>query len=71
MEQLHAAIAAAVRKLPATDWTRKAPVVYGEGQAPYPTCAEDIVGWLRDHYREHVTQCADLINEWSVPQNPG
>ena len=71
MEQLHAAIAAAVRRLPASDWTRKAPVVYGEGQDPYPTCADDIVGWLRDHYREHVGQCADLIRESSGPQNPG
>jgi hypothetical protein len=64
MAQLHAAVRAAARELPAGDWSRKAPVVYGEGQDPYPTCPEDIVGWLREHYREHVEQSAALIEEW-------
>jgi DinB superfamily len=64
MAQLHAAVHAAVREMPADDFTRKAPVVYTAGEDPYPTCAEDIVGWLREHYREHVGQSADLIEEW-------
>lgn len=64
MARLHDAVSAAIHRLPASDWTRKAPVVYGEGQDPYPTCPEDILGWLRDHYREHVAQSADLIEEW-------
>jgi DinB superfamily len=64
MAQLHAAVHAAVRQMPAADFTRKAPVVYTAGEDPYPTCAEDIVGWLREHYREHVEQSADLIEEW-------
>ena len=63
MGRLHAAIVAAVTRLPETDWSRKAAVVYREGQDPYPTSPEDVVGWLRDHYREHVQQSADLIRE--------
>ena len=64
MGQLHAAVHAAVRQMPAAEFTRKAPVIYTESEDPYPTCAEDIVGWLREHYREHVEQSADLIEEW-------
>ena len=63
---LHAAIVAACNKLPEADWSRKAPVVYGAGQDPYPTSPEDIVEWLRDHYREHVQQSADLIGDWDA-----
>lgn len=37
MERLHAAVAAAVSRMPDTDWTRKADVIYAEGQDPYPT----------------------------------
>lgn len=64
MEQFHAAVRATCAKLAEADWSRKAPVVYGEGQDPYPTSPDDIVGWLRDHYREHVDQSADLVEEW-------
>ena len=66
MGRLHAAVVAAVTRLPETDWSRKAAVVYGAGQDPYPTSPEDVVEWLRDHYREHVTQSADLIREWEA-----
>jgi len=44
----------------------KASVIYGEGQDPYPTSPEDVIGWLREHYREHVEQSADLIEEWAA-----
>jgi hypothetical protein len=66
MGRLHTAVTAAVTKLSAADWPRKAEVVYGEGQDPYPTSPEDIVEWLCDHYREHVTQSADLIDAWEA-----
>ena len=64
MARLHAAVCAAADGLHAEDWSRTAPVVYGPGQDPYPTSADDLIGWLRDHYREHVEQSADLIEEW-------
>jgi hypothetical protein len=64
MAQLHAAVRTAVRRMPVADFTRKAQVVYADGEDPYPTCAEDILGWLQEHYREHVEQSGDLIAEW-------
>jgi hypothetical protein len=64
MDDLHGSMRAMCAKLRDSDWSRKAPVVYGEGQDPYPTSPDDIIGWLRDHYREHVEQSADLVEEW-------
>ena len=64
MGRLHAAVVTAVTRLPEGDWWRKAAVIYGEGQDPYPTSPEDIIGWLREHYREHVEQSADLVADW-------
>jgi hypothetical protein len=66
MARLHSGVLAAVARLPEGDWSRKAPVVYGAGQEPYPTSAEDVIGWLRDHYREHVQQSADLVAAWKA-----
>jgi len=64
MGRLHAAVAAVVTRMPEADWPRKAAVIYGEGQDLYPTSPEDIIEWLRDHYREHVEQSAELIEDW-------
>jgi len=68
MGGMHAAVTAAVTRMPETDWSRKAAVVYDAGQDPYPTSPEDIVEWLRDHYREHVKQGGDLVDEWSAAE---
>lgn len=64
MGRLHAAVVTAVKRLPEGDWLRKVAVIYGEGQDPYPTSPEDVIGWLREHYREHVDQSADLVADW-------
>jgi len=64
MARHHAALRAAVDRLPSADWSRLAPVVYGAGQDPYPTSPDAVIGWLREHYREHVVQSADLIEDW-------
>lgn len=64
MAALHARVVKAITKLPESDWSRKAPVVYGEGQEPFPTSPEDVLGWLRDHYREHVHQAPELVEVW-------
>jgi hypothetical protein len=68
MGRLHQGVLAVVNRLPVENWARKAEVVYGNGQDPYPTSPQDIVGWLRDHYREHVGQSADLTAEWKLGQ---
>lgn len=67
MSRLHDAVTSALARLDDSAWRRVTPVVYGPGEQPYPTTAGDVVGWLSDHYREHVDQCADLIREWSTP----
>lgn len=64
MDSEHRLVSRTIDGLAAADWPRKAPVVYGDVQDPYPTSPEDIVGWLTDHYREHVDQCAELIEAW-------
>ena len=64
MAALHDAVVQATRGLPDESWTRKAQVVYGAGQDPYPTSPQDIIGWLSDHYREHVQQCPELVASW-------
>jgi hypothetical protein len=64
MATLHSVVLEAARGLPEASWSRKAPVVYGAGQDPYPTSPEEIIGWLSDHYREHVQQCPELVAAW-------
>ena len=71
MARLHGDVRKAVQDLSVSDWSRKGPVVYGTGQEPYPTSAEDIVGWLCDHYREHVEQSAALIEDWRTAKAGG
>jgi hypothetical protein len=66
MGRLHSAVTATASRMPEGDWSRKAAVVYAEGQEPYPTSPEDVVEWLSDHYREHVKQSADLIDDWTA-----
>ncbi len=41
-----------------------APVIYSPGAAPYPTSARDIIGWLIDHYQEHIVQVQDMLKGW-------
>jgi hypothetical protein len=64
MASVHRAVLEAVNDLPDESWSRKTPVVYGAGQDPYPTSPEDVIGWLADHYREHVQQCPELVAAW-------
>ncbi len=64
MSGLYRFVTEAAAGLSEADWQQKTPVVYGEGQDPYPTSPDDVVGWLRDHYREHVQQCPELIASW-------
>ncbi|HVR89235.1 MAG TPA: DinB family protein [Candidatus Limnocylindria bacterium] len=60
LESAHDDVAAAVLRLEPQDYTRKVPVTYKPGEAPYDTSARDIVGWLTEHYREHVAQIEQL-----------
>jgi hypothetical protein len=70
MSRLHSTVVDACRALPASDWSREVSVVYGQGEEPHPTSPADLVIWLADHYREHVQQSADLIEEWKAAGAP-
>ncbi|TMD88457.1 MAG: DinB family protein [Chloroflexi bacterium] len=64
MSGLHRFVKDTAADLSEADWSRKTPVIYGDGQDPYPTSPDDVLGWLRDHYREHVEQCPELVASW-------
>ncbi len=49
---------------------RQAPVIYSAGTAPYPTSAKDMVGWLIDHYQEHISQIESMLAQWKDQQQP-
>jgi hypothetical protein len=63
MREAHAQL---VQNIGEDDFERKADVTYGSAGAPYPTSANDVLGWVLDHYREHITQIGDLVNAWSA-----
>ncbi|HSS93936.1 MAG TPA: hypothetical protein VLR46_08095 [Candidatus Dormibacteraeota bacterium] len=66
MAALHHAVKETVGGISAVDWSHKTPVMYREGQDPLPTSPDDVVGWLRGHYREHVEQCPQLVVSWEM-----
>ncbi|HLW01853.1 MAG TPA: DinB family protein [Ktedonobacterales bacterium] len=43
---------------------RRAEVIYSAGTAPYPTSARDMLGWLADHYNEHIAQTQKMLAQW-------
>lgn len=45
-------------------FSRSAPVIYSPGSEPYPTSANDVIGWLADHYQEHSVQVQDMLKGW-------
>ncbi len=49
-------------------FTRQGPVIYPGSADPYPTSAQDILGWLTDHYDEHTAQMAQLLDAWRAQQ---
>ena len=67
--RLHGIVAAKVEAL-GSDWSRKAPVLFGDASEPHPTSAADVLGWLTGHYEEHVTHIAALVGEWTRESSP-
>jgi hypothetical protein len=65
MRTAHQDVEQRVRALPETEYAQKAAVLYGpDTQDPYPTDAGDVLGWLTDHYQEHIDQVAELMGKW-------
>jgi ketosteroid isomerase-like protein len=64
-EKLHRHLAEVIQGVEA-DLDRKAPVWYPGGAEAYPTSVADVLGWVSDHYREHVPQLLALVAEWEA-----
>jgi DinB superfamily len=64
VERLHGAVAAALAEIGDDDYERKVPVTYEPGAEPYPTSPADVLGWLSDHYEEHVPHAEQLLASW-------
>jgi len=64
LDSLHKQVLATAESIPAEGWESKVDVFYGDAADAYPTSADDVIGWLREHYREHVPQAAELLAEW-------
>lgn len=67
LDELHATHDHLCRRALAQDgasFERQAPVVYSAGSDPYPTSLRDVLGWLTDHYQEHVEQTQSLLEGW-------
>jgi hypothetical protein len=66
LESLHQGVRKAALSLPAGTWETKTSVFYGDAADAFPTSPDDVIGWLRDHYREHVPHTGELLAEWSA-----
>jgi hypothetical protein len=64
MRAAHGAFVDALLRTPEDDFRREAAVVYGSGD-PYPTSPAHVLGWVADHYREHIQQVDDLVSAWA------
>jgi hypothetical protein len=64
MAQLHSDVRGRAAGFSEADFERKAPVRYESGADPYPTSPADVLGWLTEHYREHVPHAEQLLASW-------
>lgn len=64
LDAAHQRVHAQMEALDEATFVRQAPVIYSAGTDPYPTAARDIMGWLVDHYREHVDQVGTILAQW-------
>jgi len=64
LDSLHQGVRKAALGLPAGAWEVKTPVFYDDAAEAYPTSPDDVIRWLRDHYREHVPHAGELLAEW-------
>lgn len=65
MRAVHNDLDSEIRGLSDEDYPKKAPVLFGSAAEPYPTGAEEILGWMTPHYRDHVDQVGKMLGEWN------
>ncbi|MDQ6675443.1 MAG: DinB family protein [Chloroflexota bacterium] len=64
----HARVISAVRAVPEDAFRRAAPVTYAGAGEPFATSPADVLGWVHDHYGEHIDQVVDLRSTWATTQ---
>jgi hypothetical protein len=70
MGSLHSQVRILAASVAPSDWERQATVRVG-AEPPYQASPADVLGWLIDHYREHVPQAGELLREWEAGSRPG
>ena len=70
MHALHEHVAATLAAVGSANYDRRTPVRFLGGDAPYPTGAPDIAGWLTGHYLEHIPHVEELLQAWRVAPTP-
>jgi hypothetical protein len=63
MAHLHSQLRTMAQSVAASDWERRSSVQIGTG-SPYEASAADVLGWVTDHYQEHVPQAEELERDW-------
>jgi DinB superfamily len=65
---LHSQVRTLAASVAPSEWERQATVWVGANE-PYPASPADVLGWLTDHYREHVPHAEELLREWKAPSS--
>jgi hypothetical protein len=69
-DSLHTQVRTLAAAVAPSEWERQATVRVG-AEPPYLASAADVLGWLIDHYREHVPQAEELLREWEAGSRQG
>jgi hypothetical protein len=70
MDSAHDALVSEVTALGEADFQRTAPVIFGAATEATPTNVAAIMGWMIDHYRDHVGQARDMLAQWQADEQP-
>ena len=70
LDSVHSALVNGVNALGDQDFTRTAPILFGAASEPMDTNAAMIMGWMIDHYRDHVGQVRDMLADWQADEQP-
>lgn len=66
LDAAHDRMASRLHDMAYEEYGHQTPVHYGGSSEPFPTSAHDILGWLTDHYYEHVPHIAQLLEGWAA-----
>lgn len=64
LNQTHEALVREMQAVSESDFSRAAPVTFSGSTEPFPTSPAMIMGWMIDHYRDHVGQVHEMLEGW-------